>query len=188
MKCLRSFFLLATVGAVLAACRHAAIAPTAPTPEEGTSAYKFIDPALPPSKKKNEASISAARPTTQTINAQPIMPLATPIYPLAALAARAGMATVGVRIIVDVDGRVAETQPSLAILSMPSMFAAEFREAVDAAVVQWRFHPAELRQLELVTDPGGDFMRVASREKVPWAFDVEFTFNATGNVLTRLPK
>ena len=31
-------------------------------------------------------------------------------------------------------------------------------------------------------------MRLASREKVEWAFDVEFTFNATGNVLTRLPK
>jgi TonB family protein len=185
MLCRRRFQLFfALAGALLVGCRHTVVAPTAP--DEGTSSYKFIDPAPPPSKK-TEIAINAPRPTTQSINAQPILPLATPMYPAAALAARAGMATVGVRIVVDAAGRVAEVHPSLAILSMPSPFAAEFQAAVEAAVRQWRFHPAELRQLELVRDPGGDFMRVASREKIEWAFDVEFTFSATGDVLTRLP-
>ncbi len=170
--------------AILSGCRHTAVAPSAP--DEGASSYRFLDPAPSPAKKK-EASIGAPRPTMQAINAQPILPLAKPVYPPVALAAHAGMATVGVRLVVDTAGRVSEVRPSLAILSMPSPFAAEFRAAVEAAVAQWRFRPAEIRQLELVRDPGGDFNRVTSREKIEWAFDVEFTFNATGDVLTQLP-
>jgi TonB family protein len=123
----------------------------------------------------------------QAINAQPILPLAAPVYPPVALKARAGMATVGVRITVDPTGRVENVQPSLALVTIPAAFAAEFQAAVEEAVKQWRFRPAEFRQLELVKDPGGDFQRVVKRENVAWAFDVEFTFNVTGDVLTRLP-
>lgn len=190
MPCDRSTlgFVVLGVGVVLAGCRHAAVAPAA-NASEGASSYRFIDHSPPPAKKKVEASTSGEPPpSVQTLNAQPIMPLATPVYPAAALAARAGMATVGVRIVVDATGAVSEVRPSFAILSMPSPFAAEFREAVETAVTQWRFHPAEMRQLELVNDPGGDFKRVVKREKIAWAFDVEFAFKATGDVLTRLPK
>jgi hypothetical protein len=98
------------------------------------------------------------------------------------------MATVGVRIVVDATGRVADVRPSLAVIAVPSLLASEFQAAVEKAVTQWRFQPGEIRQLELVKDPDGDFQRVARREKIEWAFDVEFTFNATGDVLTRLPK
>ena len=98
------------------------------------------------------------------------------------------MATVGVRIVVDPAGRVAEVRPSLAIVSMPSPFAAEFRAAVEAAVTKWRFNPAEIRHLELEHAPEGDYQRVTERERIEWAFDVEFAFNTTGDVLTRLPQ
>jgi hypothetical protein len=171
---------LALVSALLSGCRHAM--PVAA--DEGTSSYRFVDP-TPPPPAKGKISISEVQPPVQVINAEPLLPLATPVYPAVALAARA---TVGVRVIVDVTGRVAETRPSLAIVSLPSPFAAEFQAAVEAAVTQWRFRPAEIRHLELVKDPGGDFQRVASREKIEWAFDVEFAFNATGDVLTRLPR
>lgn len=183
MRRIRLSLVFALVSAWLAGCRHAAVAPVS----EGTSSYKFVTPPPPPPKKK-EISIDGPPPATQTLNAQPILPLATPVYPPAALAAHAGAATVGVRITVDATGRVSDIRPSLVSLTLPSPFAAEFQAAVEAAVAQWRFHPGELRYLELVKDPGGDFQRVTSREKVEWTFEVSFAFNAPGDVLMRLPK
>jgi hypothetical protein len=184
MRFFQFFMIVTLLGALLAGCRHATVAPAA---DEGTSSYKFVDPPPPPAKN-GEFSIEESRPTMQAINAMPILPLAKPIYPATAFAAHAGMATVGLHLTVDATGKVSGVRPSLAILSMPSPFAAEFQAAVEAAVNQWRFRPAEIRHLERVKDPGGDFQRVASRETIEWAFDVEFTFNATGDVLTRLPK
>ena len=177
--------LFAIAGVMLAGCRHTAVAST--SLDEGTSSYRFVDPTLPPTKKGG-LGVSEKLPTEQVINAQPIMPLATPIYPPTALAAHAGLATIGVRITVDAAGRVADVRPSLASVTVPSSFGTEFRAAVDAAVAQWRFRPAEIRHLELVKDVGGDFQRVTAREKTEWAFDVEFAFTAMGDVLTRLPK
>ncbi len=174
----------ALTGTLLAGCRHTAVAPAAP--DEGSSSYRFLTPD-PASSKKAGVGIPGPQPLVQTINAQPILPLAVPVYPPVALKARAGMATVGVRITVDTAGRVENVQPSLALVTIPAAFSAEFQAAVEEAVKQWRFRPAEFRQLELVKDPGGDFQRVVKRENVAWAFDVEFTFNATGDVLTRLP-
>lgn len=172
------------IGMLLSGCRHTAITPG---PDEGASSYRFLDPAPPPAKK-GEVSIGAPRPTTQAINAQPILPLAKPIYPPAALAGHAGMATVGMRITVDTTGRAENVQPSLALVTIPAAFSTEFQAAVEDAVAQWRFRPAELLHAEWVSDPGGDYPRVTSREKIEWAFDVEFAFSATGDVLTRLPK
>jgi len=166
-------------------CRHTAVAPAASG--EGTSSIRFVDPAPPPARK-GETAIGAARPTMQAINAQPILPLAKPVYPPAALAAHAGWASVGVRLTVDETGRVSAVQPSLAVISLPTPYVAEFQAAVEAAVAQWRFRPAVLLHAEWVSDPGGDYPRVTSREKIEWTFDVEFTFNASGDVLTRLPK
>jgi TonB family protein len=142
----------------------------------------------PPPGRKAKISVGQPLPPAQVITAQPIPPLAKPIYPAVALAARADAAFVGVRITVDAEGRVSDVRQSLASLTMPSPFAAEFRAAVEAAVTQWRFRPAELVHLELVKDSGGDFMRVTGREKIDWSFDVEFAFNRTGDVLTHLPK
>ncbi len=173
------------VSLMLAGCHHAAVAPA--VPNEGTSSYRFVDPPPPPPKKA-EISLGQKLLSEQIVNALPIMPLATPVYPPAALTAHAGVATVGVRITVDTTGRVSDVRASLAHLTIPSSFAEEFRAAVEAAVAQWRFRPAEIMHLETVKDAGGDFQRLASREKIEWAFDVDFTFNATGDVLTHVAK
>lgn len=176
------FLVLALAGAWLAGCRHMAVVPS-----DGTSTHRFLEP-TPPPEKKLEGTAVAKLPTEQVINPSPILPLAEPVYPPAALAAHAGTATVAVRVTIDVSGRVADVRESLLSLSMPSRFAAEFRAAVDAAVKQWRFRPGEVLHLELVRDPDGDFPRLKSRENVEWAFDVEFTFRADGDVLTRVTK
>ncbi len=59
-----------------------------------------------------------------------IMPLTTPVYPARALAAKAGMMVVGVRVTVDKDGRVSDVAPSLLAVSNPTKFDAEFQAAV----------------------------------------------------------
>ena len=109
--------------------------------------------------------------------------LARPIYPPSALAQHAGAAMVGVRLTLDLEGRVASVAPSLAVLSSPGPFAAEFREAVETVVRQWCFRPAEIRHLEMVADPGGPYLHLASREPIEWMLDVQFRFSASGQVL-----
>ena len=89
---------------------------------------------------------------------------------------------------VGADGCVADMGASFATLSTPTPWVAEFRAAVEDAVKQWRFRPAEIRQLELVKADDGDYQRVARREKAEWTFDVEFTFSATGEVVSGLAR
>jgi outer membrane biosynthesis protein TonB len=89
---------------------------------------------------------------------------------------------VAVRITVDANGRVSDVGTSLAAMSTPSPFTAEFRAAVEAAIAQWRFRPGEVRHLETVHDADGDYQRMTSRENIAGTFDVEFTFNASGVV------
>jgi hypothetical protein len=184
MRRIRLLYSFALVGAWLAGCRHVAVAPAA---EEGTSSFKFVEPPPAPAKKAAVALVQP-QPADQVSHAQPIWPLAKPVYPAAALAAHAGFATVGVCITVDTEGRVSDVGPSPFCLSTPSPFAAEFRSAVEAAVAQWRFRPAEIRRFEIVKHPDGDYLHLKSREVAEWRFDVSFTFNANGDVLTRLPK
>lgn len=109
-------------------------------------------------------------------------PTVQPVYPPRALAARAGWATVGVRITVDGDGRVSDIAPSLLTLSTPGPFADDFQAAVEVAVRQWRFRPAEIIRLEKVETPDVTYNRVASRERVETHFDLAFTFTASGGV------
>ena len=174
----------ALAGAVLAGCRHVVVAPVA---DEGTSSFKFVEPPPPAPAKKAAVAVGEPRPADQVSHAQPIWPLARPAYPATALAAHAGFATVGVCITVDTAGRVSDVGPSPVCLSTPSPFAAEFRAAVEAAVAQWRFRPAEIRHFEIVKHPDGDYLHLKSREVAEWKFDVSFTFNANGDVLTGLP-
>ena len=180
---IRLLFRFALIGGLEAACRHVASSRT----PEGTSSIKFVQPPSPP-PAKNKGTATRMESPEEAVNAEPILPLATPVCPPAALAAHAGTAIVGVRITVGTDGRVSDVGTSLASLSTPTPFAAAFRDAVEVAVAQWRFKPGEVLHLETVHDPGGDYRRVASREKVGWTFDVEFTFTATGDVVAGRPK
>jgi hypothetical protein len=98
------------------------------------------------------------------------------------MARRAGEAMVGVQLTVGVDGRVSDVASSITTLSSPGSFAGEFRAAVESAVRQWRFVPAEIRHLELVKHPQGDYLSLVRREPIEWKLDVQFRFSASGEV------
>jgi outer membrane biosynthesis protein TonB len=105
-----------------------------------------------------------------------------PIYPARALQARAGAATVGVRVFVDADGKPTDIGPSLLVFSTPGPFARDFLESVKAAVSQWRFHPAEILHLERVEAPGISYDQVTPRDRTEAQLDLAFTFAASGKV------
>ncbi len=115
--------------------------------------------------------------------AQAIHPLVMPVYPPAALAAKAGAATIGVRVTIDTHGAVADIRPSLLVVNVaPSVFAAAFREAVEVAVRQWRFAPARVHYLERVTESEFTYERVTRTEMIEAEFDLAFTFTPSGRV------
>jgi hypothetical protein len=165
-------------------CKHAS-----PGAEgEGKSSYAFIYKPAPPGPTVGTPSLGAPQARDVVVQAEPILPLAKPVYPKAALTARDGASLVGVRISVDSDGRVSDVRPSLVCLSTPGPFAGEFQAAVEAALALWRFEPGEVQHLEPANAPdGSQYMRVKDREKVEWTFDVSFTFTAAGDVLSGLP-
>jgi len=170
---------------VLAGCQH----PRTSFRPDGTSSFQFISP--PPAKvTAGPAAAPDGAPSPgriSVIEPQPMGALTTPVYPPAALAARAGLVTVGMALTVDGTGRVSSVAPSLRSYSTPTPWAAEFVAAVEAAVASWRFRPAEIMHFEVVRHPNGNYMRLLSREKMEWKYDVSFTFGATGDVLAGLP-
>lgn len=68
------------------------------------------------------------------------------------------------------------------VFSTPRLFADEFRDAVEAAVWQWCFHPAEIERIEFVQAATRSYSRVLGREQVETQLDVAFIFTATGGV------
>ncbi|MCX6954228.1 MAG: hypothetical protein NTV51_18920 [Verrucomicrobia bacterium] len=170
-------------GAALAGCRHA-VAPGAAVPAEGRSSFEFVTP--PPAPEAKEAKIAAVEPLAKDewVPPRALETLARPVYPADALAAKEGPVTVGVRIVVGVEGRVTEVGQSLLTFSTPTRFDAEFRAAVEAAVAQWKFRPAEVRHFTTVTNKEGTYRSMTGSEKTEWALHVAFAFNATGGVET----
>jgi hypothetical protein len=182
----RPSVLLLVAGMGLAACRHA------PTLQpRGESGFTFIDPPASPTpvQKKGVIDDAPTEPVETMLLAVPHQPLAKPIYPPAALGRQSTPALVAVRITVDATGSVADVRPSWLAFSSPGPFAAEFQAAVEAALAQWRFRPAELRRLAPATDPArkGSWI-LLSEEKTACVFDVAFTFTVEGDVLSRAAK
>jgi len=121
-------------------------------------------------------------------DARPIEPLAMPVYPARALAAKAGRTMIGVRITVDATGRVSDVGPSILAVSIPTRFDEDFQAAVRAAVRQWRFRPAQSYHVEVTKTAGGEpDIQVTRRENAETYFDVSFTFTAAGTVLGGAP-
>jgi hypothetical protein len=177
---------LAACCAGLAACHHA----RAPAPA-GTSSFTFI--ANQPDKRPNLSRGSAPEeprvPVDALVPAEPVPPLALPVFPPVARGKTTLPMMVGVRLTVGIDGRVADVAPSFVAVSTPGPFAAEFRSAVEAAVAKWRFLPAEIRHLAPGRTPQGkDYWNVTRTDKTEDAIDVVFTFSPSGEVGTALPK
>ena len=157
--------------ASLTACHH----PSGPTPK-GEASFSIIAPAQN-SNASSTASVYAIPP-------EPILPLATPVYPQTALASPKGAVTVGVRVDIDANGIVSGIQPSMAVFSTPNSYDSGFREAVEKAVAQWRFLPAKLQHVSVVKGSDGkDVLMVRDGENIAWSVDVAFKFTASGDVL-----
>ena len=158
---------------------------------EGASSFRFVERPIPElSAMVAEASDLPRVPVDVLVPAEPIPPLARPVYPGAVLGKVRVPVTVGVRITVDASGRVAHVGPSLLVFSNAGDAAAEFRAAVEDALTQWRFTPAEIRHLVPGTGgPGREDFWVATRKQATdYAFDLSFTFAVSGDVLSEALK
>jgi hypothetical protein len=163
-------------------CRHL---PTPPS-DTGASSFRFVEePPVPPQKGNVTEGSNGPIIEEHFIDAEAIPPLAMPVYPAHALAAKAGLVTIGVKISVDTDGHVSDVSPSLLTFSTPTRYSDEFDEAVRVAVSQWRFHPAQRYTMRIFrTDEGGGPPKELHREKTETYFDLAFTFTASGKVLS----
>lgn len=145
--------------------------------ESGTTAVRFLTPTSTVSEHKSFGDMA--------VPPEPILPLAVPVYPPNALAAKAGLVFVGIRIVVDKTGHVSAIDPSPLAISSSSPFAADFQKAIRAAVANWRFAPAFVQRTEAgKSENGSDEMVFKGVEKTEWSFDVSFTFTATGSVFS----
>ena len=162
-------------------CQHAAPRP----PIEGASSFRIIEPVPPETKMAVADSSTPMEWADVIVAAEPELPLVSPIYPQSALGKTTQASLVGVELFIDSSGRVARTGPSLRAFSTPGPLAAEFAAAVEEAVRQWRFRPAEKRRMRRIKGPAGgeDFWLVTQAEKTDGRLDVAFTFTAKGDVL-----
>jgi hypothetical protein len=159
-----------------AGCRHV------PVKDTGRSGVSFVEPPPAPPPKNVELSTTEQTQRMQYNEARPLKPLAMPVYPPKALAAKAGWNTVGVKITVGVDGRVTNIRPSVLAMSTPGRFADDFLAAVEVALRQWKFVPAEIQQIEPIPGLDRPVNRITGREPTEAEFDLSFTFTADGQV------
>jgi outer membrane biosynthesis protein TonB len=177
-------FVTCLVMLVLSSCRHV----PAEAVGAGSSSFRVVEARRAPADPTvivgdvGEPSVRPRyyqdyRPAAPRRNQPP------PVYPARALKAKAGAATVGVRVTVDVSGKVTDIGPSLLVFSAPGPYADDFLEAVKATVGRWQFNPAEILHMEHVETPQVFYDRIARREPVEAQLDLAFTFTATGGVL-----
>lgn len=175
----RSCALLA-LGLLGAACRTA---PPAATPRPGTdephvqgvTEVAFVpDPTVPPLKLPPDEEI--LRPYPESI--------AAPVYPADALEAGCGEGVVGLRIVVDPEGSVAEVRDSPVVEGTRGSCARRFREESESAVREWRFVPAQWRKLGPGKDVDGDsipdYQVVIEMERISSYLDIQIDFQVIG--------
>lgn len=159
---------------LVAACagRRGMESPDDSIPPNGRSSFDFI---------YNSPSLDTEPPEDQELRPPVIAEeLALPLFPPQALSGGAGPSTVAVRILVDTEGRVAEVADSPRLPSTPGPFADDFRRAVEDALAEWHFRPAQWRRYEPGEDLDGDgvadYRRVVESRVVTFYLDVRFDF------------
>jgi hypothetical protein len=174
-----SVFELAVLIGLLAGCRHA-------TPDVGASAFTVVESGRTATDAKViVGDVGEPKPMPYSQDYRPASPLKNqplPVYPERALRARAGAATVGVRVTVDATGKATEIGPSLLVYNTPGPFADDFLTAVTTTVRLWRFQPAEILSMEHVESPTASYNRIARTEKTEAQIDLAFTFTSRGGV------
>jgi hypothetical protein len=168
--------------ALIAACGHTRpIAPSQPSvatsrpaapspagaPREGEVAVEFLaDPDSPKPKLDESQEFTPASPRSTPL----------PEYPPVALAGAAPPAVVAVRIMIDEWGHVYEVKDSPRLVPTRGPFAAEFREAVEAAVKRWMFTAA---RIDTLGPPHPDMPQrpLMAYRRVPTFLDFAFRFS-----------
>ena len=170
-------FLLASV-ALAAACAHpgapvsasAAVSPAVPATgtaesKEGNVAVEFLaDPDSPKPKLDESQEFTPASPRSTPL----------PEYPPNALAGGGPSAVVAVRLVLE-GGAVRETKDSPKLAPYIGPFAAEFRQAVEAAVKRWAFTSARIDTLGPARPDMPERYLMATRY-VPTFLDFAFRF------------
>jgi len=147
----------------------------------GTSSFTVVEP---PPPRVTAATTASAELTSyrRYREAVPADTLTLPVYPRAALAAKFGAATVGVKVTVDEQGRVKDVRPSMLVFSTPGPYADDFFAAVETALRTWRFRPAAAIDWGTVVEKGVKVERALHTEPVEAEFDLAFKFTASGGV------
>ena len=139
------FSALCLVSLVCIGCQHA---PSTPPPT-GQASFRVVEiPAALSAGGDKTLQLPVLRlgDTRRSFaEAYPHGDLPSPAYPAAALAAHAGWVIIGVRITIDVNGRVSEVQPSPLGLSNAGRFSDLFMQAVSQTMQNWHFFPARIR-------------------------------------------
>ncbi len=170
---------LALVALVVAGCHHAPVVLNEDL--AGRSSFAFVDPPVrPPAEVKSDGPALLKQSNFHEAQLQEPAPM--PVYPAKALKAKARLTTIGVHITVDPTGRVSDIRSSMLVFNTPGPFADDFREAVETAVRQWRFNPAQADEYEIVHEGAATFNRLTHSEKVETEFALSFTFKADGTV------
>lgn len=151
-------------------------------PPAGKSTHVFVEPSAPAAKASPVSPSEQRAPLIALEPARPLEPLAQPVYPAVARGRQTVPVMVGVRLMVDETGKVADVRYSPLALSTPGAFAGEFQAAVESAVRQWRFEPAERRRMTPKKGPDGAYWQVTRLETCPYELDVLFNFTASGEV------
>ena len=147
--------------------------------------FKFVAPASGPAGTPNADKLEVKRGETVFVDAKPLEPLATPIYPATSRKPHADPVTIVVKIVVGADGRVEDIGKSIADLSLPTAFYQECFEAVTNAIAQWRFEPA---LLAVVEPQANGRPRIVSSTPTERRFEIAFTFSPSGRVVPDFSK
>ncbi|MES2695872.1 MAG: hypothetical protein V4773_20530 [Verrucomicrobiota bacterium] len=154
-------------------------------PAVGGSVYRVVE--APVIAAKGDITIHAEEakvPIDALEPAKPLPPVAEAVYPTEARGRQKLPMLVGVRVTVGTDGLVADVGESPVAFSTPGPFATEFRVAVETAVRQWRFKPAELQHLvPKQGGPQGWYWQVTRVEKQDYTMDLQFTFTPSGEIV-----
>lgn len=155
------------------ACHHHKAINTIDIPsKEGVVGYKVIvDPALPQPKLTVNDEFVAPEPDAGN---------RLPEYPADLVPLNLQPYSVGIRIVLDDLGNVAQALASPVVPSTQGPYKARFESTVRSAAIAWKFSPAAIRYFKDGPDSDGDGLsdyKIMNQERiVKVAYDLLFTF------------
>jgi outer membrane biosynthesis protein TonB len=139
----------------------------------------MLAPIGPPAAEASKPGEAYWSTVTIEIAPSAVGELTKPVYPAAALAARAGECIAFVTVTIDSRGLVTDVAPTWQRLNIPSRFSEEFLDAARTAVRSWRFEPARFVYWKKT---GSEDLQYIGTEAIPVRTDVKFTFEESGGV------